>query len=139
MLTLTIHNDVSEMAALEPFVEQISEEYGLDMAFSFQLHLSLDEAVSNVVNYAYGEQKDMPIMIEAQEMTVGDRRQLLLRLIDNGMEFNPLAEAPEVDVTLSAEERQVGGLGIFLIRQVMDEVSYERKSGQNQLTMIKYL
>lgn len=127
------------MAALEPFVEQISEEYGLDMAFSFQLHLSLDEAVSNVVNYAYGEQKDMPIMIEAQEMTVGDRRQLLLRLIDNGMEFNPLAEAPEVDVTLSAEERQVGGLGIFLIRQVMDEVSYERKSGQNQLTMIKYL
>lgn len=127
------------MAALEPFVEQISEEYGLDMAFSFQLHLSLDEAVSNVVNYAYGEQKDMPITIEAQDTTVGDRRQLVLRLIDNGMEFNPLAEAPEVDVTLSAEERQVGGLGIFLIRQVMDEVSYERKSGQNQLTMIKYL
>lgn len=127
------------MAALEPFVEQISEEYGLDMAFSFQLHLSLDEAVSNVVNYAYGEQKDMPITIEAQDTTVGDRRQLVLRLIDNGMEFNPLDEAPEVDVTLSAEERQVGGLGIFLIRQVMDEVSYERKSGQNQLTMIKYL
>lgn len=127
------------MAALEPFVEQISEEYDLDMAFSFQLHLSLDEAVSNVVNYAYGEQKDMPITIEAQDTTVGDRRQLVLRLIDNGMEFNPLAEAPEVDVTLSAEERQVGGLGIFLIRQVMDEVSYERKSGQNQLTMIKYL
>lgn len=139
MLTLTIHNDVSEMAALEPFVEQISEEYGLDMAFSFQLHLSLDEAVSNVVNYAYGEQKDMPITIEAQDTTVGDRRQLVLRLIDNGMEFNPLDEAPEVDVTLSAEERQVGGLGIFLIRQVMDEVNYERLDGQNLLTMIKYL
>lgn len=139
MLTLTIHNDVSEMAALEPFVEQISEEYGLDMAFSFQLQLSLDEAVSNVVNYAYGEQKGMPITIEAQEATVGDRRQLELRLIDNGVEFNPLAEAPEVDVTLSAEDRQVGGLGIFLIRQVMDEVSYERKSDQNLLTMIKYL
>lgn len=139
MLTLTIHNDVSEMAALEPFVEQISEEYGLDMAFSFQLQLSLDEAVSNVVNYAYGEQKGMPITIEAQEATVGDRRQLELRLIDNGVEFNPLSEAPEVDVTLSAEDRQVGGLGIFLIRQVMDEVSYERKSDQNLLTMIKYL
>lgn len=139
MLTLTIHNDVSEMVALEPFVEQISEEYGLDMAFSFQLQLSLDEAVSNVVNYAYGEQKGMPITIEAQEATVGDRRQLELRLIDNGVEFNPLAEAPEVDVTLSAEDRQVGGLGIFLIRQVMDEVSYERKSDQNLLTMIKYL
>ncbi len=139
MLTLTIHNDVSEMAALEPFVEQISEEYGLDMAFSFQLQLSLDEAVSNVVNYAYGEQKDMPITIEAQETTEGERRQLELRLIDNGVEFNPLAEAPDVDVTLSAEDRQVGGLGIFLIRQVMDEVSYERKSDQNLLTMIKYL
>lgn len=139
MLTLTIHNDVSEMTALEPFVEQISEEYGLDMAFSFQLQLSLDEAVSNVVNYAYGEQKDMPITIEAQVITSEDRRQLMLRLIDNGIEFNPLEEAPEVDVTLSAEERQVGGLGIFLIRQVMDEVRYERQDGQNQLTMIKYL
>lgn len=139
MLTLTIHNDVSEMTALEPFVEQISEEYGLDMAFSFQLQLSLDEAVSNVVNYAYGEQKDMPITIEAQVITSEDRRQLMLRLIDNGIEFNPLEEAPEVDVTLSAEERQVGGLGIFLIRQVMDEVKYERQDGQNQLTMIKYL
>lgn len=139
MLKLTIHNNLSEMAALEPFVDQMSEEYGLDMAFTFQLHLALDEAVSNVVNYAYGEQKDMPITIEAQEVSAGDRRQLMLCLIDNGVEFNPLDEAPEVDITLSAEERQVGGLGIFLIRQVMDEVSYERKSGQNLLTMIKYL
>ncbi len=139
MLKLTIHNNLSEMAALEPFVEQISEEYGLDMAFSFQLHLSLDEAVSNVVNYAYGEQKDMPITIEAEMTTDADRRQLVLHLIDNGMAFNPLEEAPEVDVTLSAEERQIGGLGIFLIRQVMDEVRYERLSEQNRLTMVKYL
>ncbi len=139
MLKLTIHNDLSEMAALEPFVDQMTEEYGLDMAFSFQLHLALDEAVSNVVNYAYGEQQGMPITIEAEKSTDNDRCSLVICIIDNGTEFNPLEEAPEVDVTLSAEERQIGGLGIFLIRQVMDEVRYERLSDQNRLTMIKYL
>ncbi len=139
MLKLTIHNDLSEMTALEPFVDQMSEEYGLDMAFSFQLHLALDEAVSNVVNYAYGELQGMPVTIEAEKSTDNDRSSLVIRIIDNGLEFNPLEEAPEVDVTLSAEERQIGGLGIFLIRQVMDEVRYERLSDQNRLTMIKYL
>lgn len=139
MLKLTIHNDLSEMTALEPFVDQMSEEYGLDMAFSFQLHLALDEAVSNVVNYAYGELQDMPVTIEAEKSTDNDRSSLVIRIIDNGLEFNPLEEAPEVDVTLNAEERQIGGLGIFLIRQVMDEVRYERLSDQNRLTMIKYL
>lgn len=139
MLKLTIHNDLSEMTALEPFVDQMSEEYGLDMAFSFQLHLALDEAVSNVVNYAYGELQGMPVIIEAEKSTDNDRSSLVIRIIDNGLEFNPLEEAPEVDVTLNAEERQIGGLGIFLIRQVMDEVRYERLSDQNRLTMIKYL
>lgn len=139
MLKLTIHNDLSEMTALEPFVDQMSEEYGLDMAFSFQLHLALDEAVSNVVNYAYGELQDMPVTIEAEKSTDNGRSSLVIRIIDNGLEFNPLEEAPEVDVTLNAEERQIGGLGIFLIRQVMDEVRYERLSDQNRLTMIKYL
>lgn len=139
MLKLTIHNDLSEMTALEPFVDQMSEEYGLDMAFSFQLHLALDEAVSNVVNYAYGELQGMPVTIEAEKSTDNDRSSLVIRIIDNGLEFNPLEEAPEVDVTLNAEERQIGGLGIFLIRQVMDEVRYERLSDQNRLTMIKYL
>lgn len=139
MLKLTIHNDLSEMTALEPFVDQMSEEYGLDMAFSFQLHLALDEAVSNVVNYAYGELQGMPVTIEAEKSTDNERSSLVIRIIDNGLEFNPLEEAPEVDVTLNAEERQIGGLGIFLIRQVMDEVRYERLSDQNRLTMIKYL
>ena len=139
MLKLTIHNELSEMAALEPFVDQIAEEYGLEMAFSFQLHLALDEAVSNVVNYAYGEQHGMPVIIEAEKSADGDRSLLVIRIIDNGVAFNPLDEAPEVDVTLSAEERQIGGLGIFLIRQVMDDVKYERSADQNQLTMIKYL
>ena len=139
MQKLTIHNDLSEMTALEPFVDQMSEEYGLDMAFSFQLHLALDEAVSNVVNYAYGELQGMPVTIEAEKSTDNDRSSLVIRIIDNGLEFNPLEEAPEVDVTLNAEERQIGGLGIFLIRQVMDEVRYERLSDQNRLTMIKYL
>ena len=64
-------------------------------------------------------------------------RELKLCLLDHGFAFNPLAEAPEVDITSDAEKRQIGGLGIFLIRQMMDKLEYERVGEQNVLTMIK--
>ena len=137
MLSLTITNSVSELAALEPFVEQLCEAYNLDMPLAFSLQLVLDEAVSNVVNYAYGDATGMPVTIHA-DMTDTDRgRQLMLQIVDEGTPFNPIEEAPEVDTTLSAEERQIGGLGIFLIRQTMDHLSYERKDGQNIFTLTK--
>lgn len=137
MLSLSIINDVAEITALEPFVEQITDAFSLDMGLSFQLQLVLDEAVSNVVHYAYGEAKGMPITINADLLEDGDGRQLTLTITDEGMEFNPLEQAPEVDTTLSAEEREIGGLGIFLIRQTMDDVIYERKENKNIFTMVK--
>lgn len=137
MHSLSIKNSVAEMAALEPFVEELSEEYGIEMSVSFNLQLALDEALTNIVNYAYGEAEDMPITIQADvEETAGQRR-IIFRLTDEGAPFNPLEEAPEVDTTLSAEERQIGGLGIFLIRQTMDELDYTRQDGKNIFTLIK--
>lgn len=138
MLSLTINNSLSEMTALEPFTEQIGEEFGLDPALVFQLQLALDEAVANIVDYAYGEATGMPISITADVSVADDgSRELTIRLIDHGFAFDPLAEAPEVDTTLGAEERPIGGLGIFLIKQMMDKLKYERAGEENVLTMIK--
>lgn len=138
MLTLKINNSLSEMAALEPFTVQMGREFQLDQTLVFQLQLALDEAVSNIVNYAYGEATGMPVTITADVAAADDGfRELKLCLLDHGFAFNPLAEAPEADTTSDAEKRQIGGLGIFLIRQMMDKLEYERVGEQNVLTMIK--
>ena len=138
MLTLTINNSLSEMAALESFTVQMGREFQLDQTLVFQLQLALDEAVSNIVNYAYGEATGMPVTITADVAAADDGfRELKLCLLDHGFAFNPLAEAPEADTTSDAEKRQIGGLGIFLIRQMMDKLEYERVGEQNVLTMIK--
>lgn len=133
MLTLSIHNKKDEMAGLESFLEQVSDTFAIDPGTSFQLNLALDEALANSVNYAYPEGTDGIVTLEADKIN----NQIVFRLIDAGKPFDPTKEAKEVDTTLSAEERPIGGLGIFLINQMMDSVTYERKDGQNILTMCK--
>lgn len=137
MFSLTIKNDVSELAALEPFVEEISEAFGLDMTLAFSLQLALDEALTNVVSYAYSEATGMPVTVNAEVEEDGGQRRLVIDIIDHGMPFNPIEEAPEVDTTVGAEQRQIGGLGIFLIRKTMDELRYRRDEGTNVFTLIK--
>ena len=122
------------MAGLEPFVGEISEIFKLPDEFAFSLSLALDETVANVVMYAYPGQTGMPLHVEADGIP---GKKLIIRIIDEGVPFDPTKEAPEVDTTLDTEERQVGGLGLFLVRECMDEVSYERNGDRNILTLIK--
>lgn len=135
MTSLLLTNNVTEIAKLGPFVEQFCEAAGLDTSLSFKLQLVLDEAVSNVVNYAYGDAKDMPITINADIKDTKEGKVLCIEVIDNGIAFNPIENAPVVDTTLTAEERPIGGLGIFIIKELMDNVSYQRLEGNNILTM----
>lgn len=132
---LTLSNHIEDIPTLAEFVDTVCEELGLDPALNFNLNLVLEEAVSNVMLYAYPQNEDHTISLKAK--TEGDV--LAFELSDQGKEFDPISEAPEVDTTLSVEERQIGGLGIFLIQQIMDEVSYERKDDSNILTMKKKL
>lgn len=120
---------------LTDYVDQLCDEYSFAPGISFNLNLVLEEAVSNVVLYAYPDGKEHHITLDAAWND--QERQLSLVLKDHGLPFNPLEEAPEVDTTLDANERSIGGLGIFLIRQMMDEVTYERIDGYNILTMRK--
>ncbi len=129
---LHLTNDVSQVVALGEWIERLGEELALNSADVFQLNLALEEAVVNVMNYAYPGQTDMPIVLCAStdEGTDG----IVFRLTDNGVPFDPTqAEMP--DVTLSAEERNIGGLGIFLVEQLMNRVAYEREGESNVLTM----
>ena len=131
---LIFHNDIQQIPQLACFVEAIAEEANLDQSLAMGLNLALEEAVSNVIMYAYPAGSDGLVDVEA--VIHADALEFILS--DSGTPFDPTA-AGEADITLSAEDRPIGGLGIFLVRNIMDEVSYRRENGKNILTMRKFL
>lgn len=131
---LTLRNEVSEISRLAAFVEGLGEELNLSPDVVFNLNLALEEAVTNVVLYAYPQGQSGDISLTA---SVHDNM-IEFSLSDSGKSFDP-TQMPDADVTLSADERQIGGLGIFLIRQIMDDVRYERAGGRNVLTLTKFI
>jgi len=132
--SIVLPNDVEEVSKLTAFVEEVCEAMGFDGALTAQLTLAIEEAVVNVMKYAYPPQKRGDVTIEAQS---NDLR-LKFTIIDSGMPFDPTVRA-EVDTTLSAEDRPIGGLGIHLVRKIMDSINYERVDSLNVLTLRKKL
>jgi len=102
-----------------------------DVALQFKLRLCIEEAVENIVQYAY---KNGNGWVEVSTRLDGNA--LIITLKDAGKPFDPLAK-PDPDITLGAQEREIGGLGIFLCKQMMDKMEYEFKDGCNVLTLIK--
>ena len=121
---LVIKNDISEISKLATFIGELSEEFDFTPELNFNLNLVLEEAISNVILYAYGKEEQKEISLVAY---LSDNN-LVFVLTDSGMEFDP-TKVPDADVTLSAEEREIGGLGIYLIRQIMNTVEYQRIDG----------
>ena len=132
--SIILANDISEISRLYEFVEEVGNDFELSPDIVFNLNLVLEEAVVNIINYAYPKEEHESIYLSAR-MHEGS---IVLVLTDTGKEFDPTA-APEADVTLSADDRQIGGLGIFLIRQIMNEFKYDRIEGKNVLTLEKKL
>lgn len=132
--SIILANEISEIGRLADFIEDMGNEFSLAPDVRFNINLVLEEAVANIINYAYPKDEHESIYLSARM----HEDSIVLVLTDTGKEFDPTM-APEVDVTLSAEERQIGGLGIFLIRQIMNEVRYERIDGKNVLTLEKKL
>ena len=131
---LILQNEVAEISNLAIFIEDLGEEFGLSPELVFNLNLVLEEAVSNVILYAYPKEEHQTISLIARKKD----NQLIFVLTDSGKEFDP-TQAPDADITLSAEDRPIGGLGIFLIRQIMNTVEYQRIEGKNILTLGKEL
>ena len=130
--TLILRNDIREIARLAAFIDGLAAGTRLDASQVKSLNLALEEAVTNVVLYAYPP--GQPGSLEL----VGERGEGFLRFVitDAGKPFDPTSK-PDPDVTLGVKERPIGGLGVFLMRRIMDEIRYVRSGGQNVLTLLK--
>ena len=129
---LNLKNQMQELERVNLFVEEICEELGLDMELQMNLNLVIEEMVVNVISYAYPEGTEADIELVAE--TKG--KELTFVLTDRGKEFDPtMRESTDMDV--NPAERDLGGMGIFIVKNIMNEVSYQRLDGKNLLTMTK--
>ena len=132
--SIVLNNDIQEVPQLAAFVDEVCEAVGFNPAVTMQMNLALEEAVVNVMNYAYPPGIRGKVTIDASANDV----RLKFTIIDRGRPFDPTVQA-DVDTTLSVKERPIGGLGIHIVRQIMDSINYERIDGQNVLTLRKKL
>ena len=131
---LTLKNDVRQVSRLAGFVDGLLADNHLDPGLSTKINLALEEAATNVILYAYPPGTEGKMDLDAVRTENG----LQFTLTDSGKAFDPTA-APEADLSASVENRPVGGLGIHLVRTIMDRVSYRRADGKNVLTMIIHI
>ena len=131
---ITLPNDVKHVPQLTEFVESVAQKSGCDTATAMQVKLAVEEAVVNCMNYAYpaGHVGNVDVSAGA------DGKHLVFVITDNGVAFDP-TEMARADTSLSAADRPIGGLGILLVRELMDSVNYERTGGKNVLTLKKKL
>ena len=133
MFELQIPALIENLGQVLEFVEAKLEEMDCPMKVQAQIDIAVEEIYVNIAHYAYqSEPGRATICIETEE----DSDLVVIRFIDSGIPFNPL-EKKDPDITLSAEERSIGGLGIYMVKRSMDDVSYEYKDGQNVLTIKK--
>ena len=129
---IKIKNQVGELEHVARFIEEIGEELGLDMELQMNLNLVMEEMVSNVIFYAYPEGVDASIELTAES----DGKELTFVLSDQGREFDPTLK-DDADIDTNPAERELGGMGIFIVKNIMNKVTYQRLEGRNLLTMKK--
>lgn len=133
MKELTIAATVENIEAVTDFVNQQLEELACPMKAQMQINIAIDELFSNIAHYSYNpEIGQATVRVEVMENPLA----VSITFIDNGVPFDPLSKE-DPDLTLSAEERQIGGLGIYMVKESMDEITYEYKDGQNILSIKK--
>lgn len=133
-MELKLINDISQLSLIGTFLDQLAEKCSAIAPLRFNLDLVMDEAFSNIASYAYPGKTDQPILLKADF----DDKALTFTFIDEGIPFDP-TQIRDADVNQSVEDRPIGGLGIFLIRNYMDEYKYQRQDNKNVQTLVKYL
>jgi len=135
MKELTIAATVENIESVTDFVNEQLEALDCPMKAQMQIDIAIDEIFSNIAHYAYNpEIGQATVRVEVPE----DPLSVMITFIDNGVPYDPLAKA-DPDTTLSAEERDIGGLGIYMVKKSMDEIVYEYKNGHNILKIKKNL
>jgi anti-sigma regulatory factor (Ser/Thr protein kinase) len=130
---LELEATVANMPKVLQFIDSNLEAAGCSLKTQMQIDIAVEEWFVNIAHYAYGDSTGMAtVLMEVK----GDPAAAYIQFVDKGIPYDPLAKA-DPDVTLSAEERKIGGLGIYLIKNTMDDVIYDYKDGHNMLTIIK--
>jgi sigma-B regulation protein RsbU (phosphoserine phosphatase) len=132
--SLTIRNDLSEVDRINAAFDEFAEENGIPMEIGLKINIAFDELITNVVSYAYSDEDEHEIQVNLD--LFGDR--LTVEIVDDGKPFNPLT-LDDPDTTLGIDEREIGGLGIHLVKNMMDDIVYTRRSDSNSVTLIKVL
>ena len=135
MKELTIDATVDNIPAVTDFVNEQLETHGCSMKALTQIDIAIDELFGNIAHYAYGSNAgSATVRVEITEAPPS----AVITFIDGGVPYDPLKKA-DPDTSLSADERQLGGLGIYMVKKSMDAVEYEYKDGQNILKITKKL
>lgn len=130
---LTVKAVVENLEKVISFVDEILETVECPVKVQMKIDIAVDEIFSNIAHYAYCPQTGMATV---QVEVLKEPRIVCITFIDQGIPYNPLP-MPEPDTSSSVEERQLGGLGIYMVRKSMDDVSYEYREGENILTIKK--
>ena len=131
---IVMRNDIQQIPTLAEWIDGLHIPQELNMP----INLALEEAVSNVMLYAYPKEKSGQVYVEFVQCQDGDKKKIIFTISDSGIPFDPTQHA-EADISLSAEERPIGGLGIFLVNQLMDKVEYCREDNKNILKLTKQI
>lgn len=129
----TVQATLENLDEVMAFVEEQMEVYHCSMKMQMQIAVAVEEIYVNIASYAYREQKgNARIRVQSG----GDPLQIIITFEDDGIPYNPLLKE-DPDITLSAEERKIGGLGIYIVKKSMDKVEYHYQNGKNILTIRK--
>lgn len=135
MRELKVEAKVDNLTTVLEFIDELLEQMECGMKTQMQIDVAVEEMFVNVASYAYGDDVGMATIVVDERQ---NPHAVAITIIDTGVPYDPLAKE-DPDVTLSANERQIGGLGIYMVKKSMDDVLYEYTDGQNIFTMIKNL
>lgn len=131
-ISIEFKSELSELGKLAQIVAEFGQRHHLSSQALFHTNLALEEILTNVISYAYDDSKEHQIIV----CLLVEQGELTVKVEDDGRPFNPL-EVPEPDIQKPLEERPIGGLGIHLVRNLMDRLEYRRHNGRNLLIMRK--
>lgn len=129
-IRMVLRNDLSEISKLHRELGNFGQECCLSDRTLFELQLILEEVLANVIAYAYGDNQQHEIVVQA-DLSDGE---LVVEVEDDGRPFNPL-QIPPPDLERPLAQRKVGGLGLHLVRELTSSIEYDRKDGKNRLVM----
>ena len=134
-MRLEVPASLDQLTGIQERVAAFGESQNWSVEMLFQIELTLEEICVNIVNYGFeddGGEHMIEIIVDSEAES------LTMEIVDNGRAFDPLTETPEPDLESAVGDRPVGGLGVYLVKQYMDELDYRRSDGRNHLKMIKH-